>query len=106
MQGFETKQEYLKKYRVLAARVGRFREMAKLCPDNSERYKTEIADTIALRDSIERAVNAIDGGVLTEILSLKYICGKSLEEISYSLGYSRRQTERLHLRALQRLVVT
>ncbi len=105
MDTLNTKREYLKKYRVLAARVKRMREMMKLCPENKDRLNSEIKDTIRLRDSIESAVNAIDGGVLTEILSLKYICGKSLEEISYSIGYSRRQTERLHIRALQRLTV-
>lgn len=106
MVNLDEKREYLKRYRVLAARAGRMREMAKLCPENTERYNCDIKETIQLRDNIEKAVNAIDGGVLTEILSLKYICGKSLEEISFSIGYSKRQTERLHIRALQRLCIT
>ncbi len=106
MAELDEKREYLKKYRVLAARANRMREMAKLCPENSERYTCDMNETVKLRDNIEHAVNAIDGGVLTEILSLKYICGKSLEEISFAIGYSKRQTERLHIRALQRLCIT
>lgn len=105
MVDLNEKREYLKKYRVLAARASRMREMARLCPENKERYDSDIKETVRLRDNIEMAVNSIDGGVLTEILSLKYICGKSLEEISFSIGYSKRQTERLHLKALQRLCV-
>lgn len=105
MENVDEKREYLRKYRVLAARVTRMKEMSKLSPENSERYLQYADATMKLRDDIENAINSIDGGVLTEILSQKYICGKSLEEISFMIGYSRRQTERLHIRALQRLPI-
>ena len=46
------------------------------------------------------SIDAVDGGILSEILSQKYICGRSLEEIGYLINYSKRQTERLHIKAL------
>ena len=43
-----------------------------------------------------------DGGVLSEILYLKYVLGKTLSEIGFIINYSQRQTERLHRMALEK----
>ncbi len=97
----ERNRDRLKKYRVLISRISRLKSMAKLCPENRRRYGCEIKECIAERDGIEQAITGVDGGILTEILALKYMCGKSLEEIALDICYSKRQTERLHLKALK-----
>ena len=76
-----------------------------MCPENDKRYSGEIKKCIAERDGIENDINRVDGGILTEILSLKYMCGKTLEEIAFDICYSKRQTERLHLKALKAIKV-
>ena len=90
----------LKKYRVLLTKISRLKNMIPLCPENKERYIREICLCRSARDRIEKAINAVDGDILTEILSLKYMCGKTIDEISVDICYSRRQTERMHLKAL------
>ena len=55
------------------------------------------------RAEIERKIKEVDGGVLSELLYLKYVCGKPLLEISFILNYSVRHTERLHKKALEKL---
>ena len=92
--------EKLKKYRVLISKIARLKSMTAMCPENRKRYSGEIKGCIAERDGIESAINKVDGDIMTEILSLKYMCGKTLEEIAADICYSRRQTERLHLKAL------
>ena len=97
----ETKRDRLKKYRILISKIGRLKSMVKICPENRSRYGCEIKECVTERDGIEQAINGVDGGILTEILALKYMCGKSLEEIALDICYSKRQTERLHLKALK-----
>ena len=94
--------EYLKRYRLLQAKITRLEQMMSENPEKREKYREELHNTIALRDIIEDSIDAIDGGILSEILSQKYICGRSLEEIGYLINYSKRQTERLHIKALLR----
>ena len=96
----EKRKTALKRYRVLLAKIARLKNMIPLCPENKARYKAEIIRCKAARDKIENAIEAVDGDILTEILSLKYMCGKSLEEISADICYSRRHTERMHNKAL------
>ncbi|MBO4693010.1 MAG: hypothetical protein J5659_01260 [Clostridia bacterium] len=98
--GIDENRERLKKYRILISKIARLKNMLKLCPENERRYKCEIKNCIVERDNIENAISRVDGDVMTEILSLKYMCGKTLEEIALDICYSKRQTERLHLKAL------
>ena len=93
--------ETLKKYRILISKISRLKNMILMCPENEKQYSGEIKECIAERNSIENAINKVDGGILTEILSLKYMCGKTLEDIALDICYSKRQTERLHLKALR-----
>lgn len=99
--GINENRERLKKYRVLITKIARLKNMISLCPENKNRYLGEIKSCVTERDKIENAINRVDGDVLTEILSLKYLCGKTLEEIALDICYSKRQTERLHLKALE-----
>ncbi|MBR5923322.1 MAG: hypothetical protein IKZ59_05960 [Clostridia bacterium] len=102
---FDKRRDYLKRYRILISKIARLRRMAKICPENRKKYEAEIGVCIAERDGIEKAICNVDGGLLTEILALKYMCGKTLEEIALDICYSKRQTERLHLKALKLLEI-
>ena len=97
---FEEKRNFLRQYRFMLSKIS----MLEISPENAEKYKKDIAETIKKRDFIEDRIDSVDGSLLTEILSEKYICGKSLEEIALGLSYSKRQIERLHLKALEKLV--
>lgn len=102
---FEAKKEYLKGYRVLQAKIARLMNMINECPENYERLNAEAEKTREKRDKIESTIEKIDGGVLSEILFQKYILGKSMEQIGYAINYSKRQVERLHLKAVNLLPV-
>ena len=96
----EKSREFLKKYRVLITKISRLKSMINLCPENKKQYLSLIKECIVKRDRIESVINSVDGDILSEILSLKYMCGKTLEEIAEDICYSKRQTERMHLKAL------
>ncbi len=101
----ETARDYLKNYRLLQAKITRLEQLLCECPEKREKYKKELDSTVLLRDKIEDSIDAVDGGILSEILSQKYICGRSLEQIGYLINYSKRQTERLHIKALLELKI-
>ncbi|MBR4910161.1 MAG: hypothetical protein IKZ47_02410 [Clostridia bacterium] len=92
--------EYLKKYRFLITRISRLKSMVKLCPEKKREYLSEAKRCAGERDEIEAVINSADGGLLSEILALKYMCGRTIDDISAEICYSRRQTERLHIKAL------
>ena len=96
----EKNRNALKKYRVLLTKIGRLKDMMQLCPENKSRYLADMNACITERDRIENAINTVDGDLLSEILSLKYMCGRTLDEIALDICYSRRQTERMHVKAL------
>lgn len=99
------KKDYLSLYMLQNAKINRLKEMARLNPDEKEKYFSETAKSKKLRKDIEKSIEAVDGGVLSELLYCKYICGKPLLEVSYHINYSLRQTERLHIKALEKLEI-
>ena len=101
----DKKQVFLRQYRVLHTKIQRLEEMIRECPEKAEEYGEKLRECRRQRDIIEASIDAVDGDILSEILSLKYICGRSLEEISLSLNYSKRHIERLHTRALEKIYV-
>ena len=96
------KKEYLSLYLLQSEKIRRLRETALQNPEEKEKYILQIKTAQSLRREIEEKIEAVDGGVLSELLYLKYVCGKTLMEISYELNYSVRQIERLHIKALQK----
>lgn len=102
----DEKRTYLKSYKVQHLKLRRMKEMMDMCPENKEKYQKEYIHTLNLRNKIEEEIDGVDGAVLTEILSQKYICGRSLEQISFAMNYSKRQIERLHLKALDMLKIS
>lgn len=96
------KKEYLSLYLLQNEKIRRLKEAALKSPEREREYIHKINGAQALRIEIEEKIEAVDGGVLSELLYLKYVCGKTLMEISYELNYSVRQIERLHIKALQK----
>ena len=97
--------EYLSTYKILGTKINRLKEMRSINPENSAEYDAKINECKRQRDRLEAEIENIDGGLLSEIAALKYICGKTLEEISLIIGYCKRQTERLHLKAIEKLSI-
>ena len=95
------KKEFLDLYMLQQIKINRLNYLIQENPTRKEHYISQIEAAHRLRDKIELAIENIDGGILSEVLCQKYLCGKSLEEISYNLHYSQRQTERLHIKALE-----
>lgn len=98
----EKKKEYLKLYLLQEARINRLQEMCRINPQNKEIYKSEMAEAKSLRIEIENKICLVSDPLLCELLYQKYIFGKTLEEISLILNYSKRHIERLHIKALEK----
>ncbi len=99
------KKEYLKKHLLQQKKINRLDNMLRLGLITAEQHKTEIENCKIIRQEIEKRIAQTDGNILSEILFLKYACGKSLEEISYIINYSLRHTERLHKKALEKFKI-
>lgn len=97
------KKKYLSLYMLQHARIERLVGMLETGTGNQAECLAGIRKANELRNEIERKIKEVDGGVLSELLYLKYVCGKSLLEISFILNYSVRHTERLHKKALEKL---
>jgi hypothetical protein len=54
-----------------------------------------LANKIAECDAVEKYIEAIDDSVTRQILTLKYIEGKTIPEAAQYVGYSERQAKRI-----------
>lgn len=99
------KKEYLRQYLLQQKRINRLNYMITLNPENQKKYLSQIKKSERIRKEIEAKISAVDDDILREVLFLKYTCGKSLMEISYIINYSRRHTERLHVKALEKFKI-
>lgn len=102
----EEKKKYLESYRFLQLKIERLRSMMFSNPDRRENYKGTMHRAEHLRNKIEDEIEAVDGAILSEILYGKYVCRMSLEEIADRLFYSKRQIERLHIKALEKFEIS
>ena len=98
---YEEKKKYLKQYIFQETVINSIKEIAIRNPERSIECEERIDRCNKLRYEIEQKINNVDNPLLSELLYQKYIFGKSLEEISYILNYSKRHTERLHIKALE-----
>jgi DNA-directed RNA polymerase specialized sigma subunit len=57
-----------------------------------------------LYSKIHRVIEAVDDDLCREILTLRYLCFKTWNEIAGILGYEERQIYRLHGKALERII--
>ncbi|MDD6479172.1 MAG: hypothetical protein PUF48_05110 [Oscillospiraceae bacterium] len=96
----ETK-NYLNTYRVNQAKIRRFSEEIALYPECATELRQKLNRAKRERETIEKEIENVEDPILRELLSQKYECGKTIEEIAYNLNYSYRHTARLHLKALR-----
>ncbi|MBQ0084054.1 MAG: hypothetical protein KBS52_04740 [Clostridiales bacterium] len=99
------KKEYLELYLVQSPKIERLSEQMRSNPMASRRYIKQIRNARKLKKEIEQNIDRVDGGLLSEVLGQKYLCGKSLEEIALTLNYSKRHIERLHASAIERFTL-
>lgn len=96
------KKEYLKRYLLQEAKIARFKQMDYI---DKKTLKTKICEAENIRSEIEIKINSLDNELLIELLYQKYILGKTLDEISIILNYSKRHIERLHVKALEKIEI-
>lgn len=101
----EEKRAYLSSYRLQQLKIERVRTLMFQNPDRIEKYKGTLHRAEQLRNKIEDEIESVDDAILSEILYGKYVCRKSLEEIADRLSYSKRQIERLHIKALEKFII-
>lgn len=66
----------------------------------------KIDNLVDLRGAIYNSIEKLDDFMLKKILYLKYISGKTFEEIGEEVGYCTRQISRLHKKAIDMLNIT
>ena len=71
------KKEYLELYLIQQAKIERLRDLMRINPKTVRRYRKKIRDAERLRRRIEDTIDAVDGGILSEVLSQRFLCGKS-----------------------------
>ena len=98
----KAKKQFLKSYLLQETKIRRLSEMPLLTPQEKKKYLAQIKECKRARDNIENAIAKINDDLLREVLYQTYICGRTLEETSLIINYSKRHTERLHIKALHR----
>ena len=99
----EEKKKYLGKYLLQETKINSLNQLAIRNPKRKDYYLKKIETCINLRTEIEQKIEAVEDATLSEILYQKYIFGRTLEQISYILNYSKRHIERLHIKALEKI---
>ena len=101
----KAKKQFLRGYLLQEAKIRRLYEMILLNPKQEKKYLSQIKECQDIRDNIENTIMQVKDDLLREVLFQKYIFGRTLEEISLVINYSKRHTERLHTKALSRLEI-
>lgn len=96
------KKKYLNHYLLQEAKINRLYEMIRINPVRKAEYEAKIKRCKELRIEIEEKINNVEDELLCELLFEKYILGRTLEDISVILNYSKRHIERLHIKALEK----
>lgn len=99
------KKKYLNRYLFAEKKIARYEKLTTLSKKEENNYNKAIVDSKNLRTEIENKINTLDDDILCELLFQKYIFGRTLEEISLILNYSKRHTERLHIKALEKIEI-
>ena len=102
----EKRKEYLSLYPLQQARIRRYDILTLRNRDKKKKYIAKTNEARLIRDCIENDIEKIKDKTESEVLAQKYLCGLSLEETAEALNYSKRQVERIHLKALDSLKPT
>ncbi len=94
------KKQHLREYRLQQMRIVRMTEVIRKYPNEAARCRQNIRDAWKVREHIEDEIAAVEDTTLREVLAQKYLSGRTLGEIAEYMNYSKRQIERLHVKAL------
>ncbi|MBE6729144.1 MAG: hypothetical protein E7568_02785 [Ruminococcaceae bacterium] len=103
LENIEQKKEYLQMYPLLQARIRRYDILTLRNRDKKNKYREMSRQAQTMRDCIEKDIETVRDKRESEVLAQKYLCGLSLEETAEILNYSKRQVERIHIKALENL---
>ena len=95
------KKDYLNSYLLQGDEIRILNEMILKNPSMKNKYLEKINQCEIKRQAIEKSIEKISDQRFKLVLYEKYICGRTLEEISLILNYSKRHIERLHIAALK-----
>ena len=96
----DEKKRYLQNYRLTAAALKRTERQIFLYGERENVLKEQKEYIFALK-KVKEELSLIEEPLLREILTQKYLCGLTLSKVADNLGYSLRQTARLHKKALE-----
>ena len=102
---YEEKKQYLNSYLLQESKINRLILMQEKYPQKFLFYQEEIEKCQKTRNQIEKKIRAIEDELLSELLFQKYVFGHNLTEVGYLINYSKRQTERLHRKALEKFIM-
>ncbi len=102
---YEEKKQYLSSYLLQESKINRLLRMIEKNPKKEKLYQADIEKACKIRTQIEEKIRALDDETLSELLFQKYVFGHNLEEVGCLINYSKRQTERLHRKALEKFVM-
>ena len=98
----QEKKDYLTLYRLQQPKIDSVKSLMRSDISHYDTYINILKNAEILRRKIEGEIGSVEDNVSREILFSKYVLGMSLESIAESLSYSKRQVERLHLKALEK----
>lgn len=98
----QEKKDYLTLYRLQQPKIDSAKSLMRSDISHYDTYINILKNAEILRRKIEGEIGSVEDNVSREILFSKYVLGMSLESIAESLSYSKRQVERLHLKALEK----
>ena len=87
------------------AGAARFEQAIDKVNDLEKKINEKIDCLINKREEIETVLNSVDDTMLRTLLRYRYISGYSFERVAVEIGYSWRQTIRLHGDALHKVVI-
>ena len=99
-QRLKQKKEYLSSFLLQQTKINRLQTMLDDGTISQEEFDERISACKQKRLEIEEKIEKIENETLREVLTQKYLCGKTLEQIALILNFSKRHTERLHITAL------
>ena len=81
-------------------------DYAAILDEQIKLLKEERLEKVRCYQKIERKIRQMENGDEQEVLRLRYILGMKWEEVAVKMGYSWKQTHRIHSSALQNFKMT
>ena len=73
--------------------------------DLEKRYSAEISSMCRMKILVSDAIHTVGNSTYEDLLKLRYIDGKTWESVAEAMGYDVRYVQRMHGKALLRVIV-